>query len=81
MFLTLKAVRISFGYTLEEAAKHCDIPENYLSELEIDSGEMPPNVAMKLMNLYGVSPDAIYFGKESDCIERNRIQGTKVTFW
>jgi len=70
---TLRAARVSCGYTVEEVARHCGIPVHAFNDLEIDSGQMQFSLMQKLTNLYGVSQDLIYFGVEVDCIERNRL--------
>jgi DNA-binding XRE family transcriptional regulator len=69
---TLRAARISSGYSIEEAANVCGLSSSTLHRYEKDSGRIPRPVALALGCLYGVSIDLVYFGKESECIEHNR---------
>jgi DNA-binding XRE family transcriptional regulator len=77
--ITLRAARISFGYTAKEAAKACGISKSTMSRYEIDSDHVPLRTALKLVRLYGVSMDLIYWGKESNCFEHNRSHVMKAT--
>lgn len=70
--ITLRAARISCGYSVEEAAGLLGIDSDTLNEFEKDSGEVPCTVVVKFRNLYGVSPDDIYVGPESDAHKHNR---------
>jgi transcriptional regulator with XRE-family HTH domain len=71
---TLRAVRISCGYTALEAAKACGISEGTMNRYEIDSGTISFETARKLAKLYGISFEAFYIGKEKDCIQHNRAR-------
>ena len=71
--ITLRAARISCGYTVEEVAEYCGVTTRVLNDLEIDSGQMQFLLMQKLTNLYRVPLDLVYFGTEVDCIKRNRL--------
>ncbi|NHN33561.1 helix-turn-helix transcriptional regulator [Paenibacillus agricola] len=69
--ITLRATRISCGYTALEAAQACGIAEGTMNRYETDAGRVPRRTAVQLSRLYGgVSLDLIYWGKESDHFKR-----------
>jgi DNA-binding XRE family transcriptional regulator len=71
--ISLRAARISSGYTSEESAKHLNISPETLCEYERDAGEMPVSMAIVILRLYGFHVDIIHFGRESEFVEsRNR---------
>lgn len=71
--VTLRAARVSAGYTVEEAAKKMNISIETLNEREKDAGDIPLDNAIALTELYRIPFDLVYFGKESDYIERKHI--------
>ena len=70
--ITLRAIRESCGYTIDEAAKHCGISAQEMAKYEKNPGEMMCSTAMKIRRLYPVPLDFIYAGTEEDCAKRNR---------
>lgn len=52
MKLSLRGVRVCFGYTVEEVAEYCGISVKSLEAYEMDSGKMPINTALKVKKLY-----------------------------
>jgi len=70
--ITLRAARLSCGYTPEEVAKHCGITVKAYEKIEKDSGKVKLGILLGLLKLFGVSADLIYFGTEADCIKHNR---------
>jgi DNA-binding XRE family transcriptional regulator len=68
--ITLRAARVSSGYTTEEAAKCINISPTKLCEYERDSGEMTLSTAIHILKLYRFSIDTIYFGNESEFIKK-----------
>lgn len=71
--ITLRVARESCGYTVGEVAEYCGISVHTFNDLEIDSGQMQFPLMQKLINLYRVPLDLVYFGTEVDCIKRNRL--------
>lgn len=69
---TLRAARISCGYSLKEVARYCEVSVGTISRYEKDNGTLPLHLILKLSLLYGGSLDLIYFGSEADCIKHNR---------
>lgn len=67
MRVTLRAARISCGYTAEQVAKHCGVSVELINELEINSNEITYNLFLKMTDLYQITPDHVYLGLESDC--------------
>ena len=77
MQFTLRAVRISCGYTLWEAAKECGVSKKTLRKYEKDSSNIMFSLMLKLRKLYDIPADYFYLGSESDCIEHNRARSMK----
>lgn len=69
---TLRAARISCGYTVEEAAAACGLSVRKFNQYEEDSGRLQRRTAIKFIRLYGITFEQVYFGKEADCIRFNR---------
>ena len=69
---TLRAVRLSCGYSVKEVAEYCDVSVHTIRRYEKDSGTLPLQLILKLSLFYGVSMDLIYAGSEADCIKHNR---------
>ena len=69
MIITLRAARVNRGLTLKEVANSINKSIDTINKYEIDSTNIPRKLMIDLLNLYRVSPDNIFFGKESDFIE------------
>lgn len=69
---TLRAARISCGYSVKEVANYCEVSVNIIRRYEKDSTTLPLHLILNLSFLYGVSVDQVYFGSEADCIKHNR---------
>jgi transcriptional regulator with XRE-family HTH domain len=69
---TLRAARMSCGYTVEEAAAACGLSVRKFNQYEVDSEQITRRTVVKMLRLYGVSFEQVYFGKEADCIRFNR---------
>ncbi|MDB5053938.1 MAG: family transcriptional regulator [Bacilli bacterium] len=66
---TLRAARINCGHTLEEVATACGVTVRKIKQYEKDSGRMPRNIAAQIVQLYRISCDYIFIGKEKDCAQ------------
>lgn len=69
---SLRAARISCGYSVEEAAQYYGISTLEMEQYEKDCGDMPVFVVRKMARLYGVSLDSLFIGLEAECIKHNR---------
>jgi len=76
--ITLRTVRESFGYSVEEVAEHCGIPSCTLIAYEIDTSTIPFTKARRLSEFFNVSFEDIYIGHEKECFELNRKQITHI---
>lgn len=70
--ITLRAARISCGYTEEEAADHCKIKMDEYKQIEHDTGNIDYILLSRLVGFLGAPPDLIYFGTEAECRQHNR---------
>ena len=71
--ISLRAARITSGYTVEEAARHIKVSPETLCAFEQDAGDMPLSMAIEILNLYRVPVDVVYFGRESELnVKRDR---------
>ncbi|MFZ3132727.1 MAG: helix-turn-helix transcriptional regulator [Desulfosporosinus sp.] len=52
--ITLKAAREMAGYTVEEAAKWCDVSIAQMETYENKPGEIPKTIACKIKRLYNI---------------------------
>jgi transcriptional regulator with XRE-family HTH domain len=77
MQLTLRAVRISNGYSEDEVSRYCGVDVKTIGESEIDSSEMEYDLLLKITNLYKIALDHIYLGRESDCCYRGNERVTQ----
>jgi len=59
--VTLDLARRAAGYTINEAAEHCDMPVEEMKRLENDPGQMTKTIACKIKKLYGASLDNLQF--------------------
>jgi DNA-binding XRE family transcriptional regulator len=57
--ITLRVVRESCGYTVEEVAEYCGIALDKMKEVEDDPGAMKDSIAIKLRKLFGIPIDYI----------------------
>ncbi len=74
MKISLHAMRIMAGYTVEEAAEHCGISAGEYMAYEEDSREIPLHAARKIRKLYGIPLDLLFAGTEKDYIAIMRKQ-------
>lgn len=72
---TLKAARLSCGYTEEDVGMLVGSSEQEIIEIERDSGSIDYSILNKLVTLYKVPVELIYLGQEQDCFEHNRNIG------
>ncbi|KLU63996.1 hypothetical protein DEAC_c39900 [Desulfosporosinus acididurans] len=77
--ITLRTARELSGYTIKEVADYCGIVVGVLDEYEVDSEYTPISLIRKILSLYKISSDLIFFGTLEDCIKHNRSETTGVT--
>lgn len=79
MHVSLRAARINLGLTRKEASKYFNIHHITLANYEVDSTNIPHSFFIKIENIYGISTDHIFFGKEEDHYTdmRNQISITQ----
>lgn len=63
--ITLKAARVNSGLTLKDVAQRIGKSTETISKYEIDSTHIPRDLMVKLVDLYRVPNEHIFFGKES----------------
>ena len=56
---TLRAARVSCGYTVEQVAKYCVVSSNTIRKYESNPSRLPLYLIIQLSGLYGVSPNSI----------------------
>lgn len=66
--ITLRAARISRGFTSKEVAVRCNRNVDTILKYEKDSTNIPRDLMVKLLELYGFGFDDIFFGTQSDFI-------------
>lgn len=66
MKMTLRAARVNSGLTLVTASKELSINKDTLWRYEKDSSDIPRSLLMKIVDLYGINANDIFFGKESE---------------
>lgn len=64
-FITLRAARIIRGLTLKQVAALTGKCSDTISKYEHDSTDIPRDLSVQLISLYGVPDRLIHFGKES----------------
>ncbi|WP_336746621.1 helix-turn-helix domain-containing protein [Paenibacillus sp. y28] len=69
--ITIRAARINAGLTGTQAADLLGISARTLSKYERNSGKMTLGVIVKMLAVYAVPYDLLYFGPESECVKRN----------
>jgi hypothetical protein len=70
--ISWRAARVNRGFTLKEVAEICDKSVDTIVKYEKDSTDIPRDLMLKLLDIYGVHSDVIFFGKESDFIGKHR---------
>lgn len=70
MFITLRAARVNRGLTLKDVASLTGKSDMTILKYEKDSTDIPRDLMQKLLEIYDVRYDNIFFGKESDFIEQ-----------
>ncbi|EHG11220.1 helix-turn-helix domain-containing protein [Streptococcus intermedius] len=63
--ITLKAARISAGYTLREVGKKINRNFQTIAKYEKDSTKIPLDLLQELTDLYNISIDFIFLGKST----------------
>lgn len=72
MKMTLRAARVNAGYTLIDAANALGINKDTLSKYQKDSTNIPRSLIVKIVYLYGIDVDHIFFGLESEFFRNNK---------
>lgn len=75
--ITLRAARINSGFKLKEVAVETGNCPETISKYENDSTRIPRDMLEKLVALYGVPEEYIFFGRESVFTERIRRNSLK----
>lgn len=75
--ITLRAARVSCGYTVEEVAEYCGIKTGVLEKYEINTALIPVEVLSKVSALYNVPLVLIFIGTEMKCFKNNRNNALK----
>ena len=70
--LTLEAARVNAGYKQAEAAKKLGITQTTLSGWEKNSTKLSYLDAINIGKIYGISPDALFFGNRNEFIRLKR---------
>lgn len=66
IIISIKAARVNRNLTLIEAAKLLDINKDTLCRYEKDSTDIPLSLLRKLVELYQIPEQNLYFGKLSE---------------
>ena len=66
--ITLRAARVNRGMTLKKASELASKSVDTLMKYERDSTDIPRDLMMRLLALYDLSADVVFFGRESDFI-------------
>ena len=64
MQITLRAVRVAHGFSIEEVAERCGVSFKTIEEVESDTSNIEYGLLLKMTGLYGFSADNIYLGSE-----------------
>lgn len=71
IFISLRSARINSGLTQSEVVNILEkengirLTRQKLADFEVDSTEVPINLAKSLSKIYAIPEDNIFFGKES----------------
>ncbi len=80
--ITLRTARELCGYTIEDILKYSKLSLEACMELEGNTELLDVSHLRMIKKLLPISLDLIYIGKETDCINHNRVQikrsGSKV---
>ncbi|MDI6789926.1 MAG: helix-turn-helix transcriptional regulator [Thermodesulfobacteriota bacterium] len=68
LVITLRAARVNNGLTLKDVAKATGKAADTINKYERDSSSIPRDLLCRLLQLYGVDGDVIFYGRESDFI-------------
>lgn len=63
--ITLRAARVNRGLTLKDVAEKTGKCAETISKYEIDSTDIPRDLSLKLIEIYEVPQDLLFFGSES----------------
>jgi transcriptional regulator with XRE-family HTH domain len=76
--ITLRAARVNCGFKLKEVANHCEKSVDTIIKYEKNSSDIPHDMMLRLLILYDVTINDIFFGKLSDFIghHKARIEAT-----
>lgn len=74
MIITLQAARVNNGLSQREAAKLFEVSVDKYAALERDNSNMPYFLIQKIPEVYGVSPDDIFFGNKNEFIREKESQ-------
>lgn len=74
---TLRAARVSCGYTEEEVAGYCGIRVGVLEKYEKNTVLIPVEVLSKISVLYNVPMALVFIGTEMKCFKNNRNNALK----
>lgn len=75
--LQLAAARTNVGYSQEEAAQLLGLKTSTLATWERDSTKLSYIEANKLADLYGIEPNALFFGDKNEFIRLARNKAKK----
>lgn len=72
--ITLRAARVNCGFRLREVADYCEKSVDTIIKYEKNSNDIPHDLMKKLLELYGVTIDEIFFGLLSDFIGQHKAR-------
>ena len=76
---TLRTIRESCGYSVEEAASYCGVSVATFNSFQINSSLITIETIQKISELFVVPLDLLFDGLETDCAKKNRrIIGMKI---
>lgn len=78
-YITLRAARVNRGFTLKDVAVKVNKCTETISRYEADSTDIPRDLSVQLLELYGVPANYIFFGKESSFTGRINKRHCKKT--
>ena len=77
---TLRAARVSCGYTEEEVAGYCGIKVGTLEKYEKNTALIPVEVLSELSMLFNVPLALIFIGTDMRCFRDNRNNALKYAY-
>ena len=57
--ITLRAARVSCGYTVEQAAKYCGVSSGTIRKYETNPSHLPLYLTIQLSKLYDIPPNSL----------------------